>query len=123
MFTGSVILFSLTLSTRSRTREEVLSKGDEGIFLFFEAGVSDASAPRFSAGISVSRLSPHHRLCGKVGDGGDVGILPKTPIVYTLPNNCPLGNVQDPPQAPENFGAGYLTVVALHAELVFPDIW
>ena len=121
MFTGSVILFSLTLSTRSRTREEVLSKGDEGIFLFFEAGVSDASAPRFSAGISVSRVTAPPPMW--VGDGGDVGILPKTPIVYTLPNNCPLGNVQDPPQAPENFGAGYLTVVALHAELVFPDIW
>lgn len=45
----------LTCSTRSRTREGVLSKGDEDIFLFFEAEASDApAAPRFSAGISLS---------------------------------------------------------------------
>lgn len=66
-------LFSLTLSTRSRTREEVLSKGDEGIFLFFETVVSIASALRFSAGISLSlSLSCSRRSKPPVARGGGV---------------------------------------------------
>lgn len=49
---------TLTRSTRSRTCPEVLSKGEEEDFLFFEAVVSDALAPRFSAGISLLFSAP-----------------------------------------------------------------
>lgn len=80
----------LTLSTRSRTREGVLSKGDEEIFLFFEAMVSGASASRFSAGISVSSpCLPSAAAASKMAPGTFSAERTHTLLVSNFPTCAP----------------------------------